>query len=296
MSCLFQEQQEMQNFNPYKIEIRENSMQTKLEQLQTYLSHYSQNSICIAFSGGVDSSLVLKVAAQTVPKVAAVYFQTTLHPVGDQNAAEKIAQEIGVPFYVIKLDEFTNPNIMKNPLDRCYQCKHMLFSILKDWAVQHGYSTCMDGTNLDDLHQYRPGIRALRELDIISPLAECHITKQEVRQIAAGFGLSSSDTPSSPCLATRLPYHTFITKEKLEKIEKAEQLLCKNGFPVNRVRVHDTIARIEIPSEQFLAFYQRSDLLLRLKRIGFDYITLDMEGFRSGSMDEPYQKQRGNQC
>ena len=106
-------------------------MQTKLEQLQTYLSNYAPNGICVAFSGGVDSSLVLKVAAQTVPKVAAVYFQTTLHPVGNQNTAENIAQEIGVPFYVIELDEFTNPNIMKNPLDRCYQCKHMLFSILK---------------------------------------------------------------------------------------------------------------------------------------------------------------------
>ena len=271
-------------------------MQTKLEQLQTYLSHYAQNGICIAFSGGVDSSLVLKVAAQTVPKVAAVYFQTTLHPVGNQNTAENIAQEIGVPFYVIELDEFTNPNIMKNPLNRCYQCKHMLFSILKDWAVQHGYSTCMDGTNLDDLHQHRPGIRALRELDIISPLADCHISKQEVRQMAADFRLSSSDTPSSPCLATRLPYHTLITKEKLEKIQKAEQLLYENGFPVNRVRMHDTIARIEIPSEQFFTFYQKSDLILLLKQIGFDYITLDMEWFRSGSMDEPYQKQRGNQC
>ena len=108
-------------------------------------------------------------------------------------------------------------NIMKNPLDRCYQCKHMLFSILKNSAVQGpNHSTCMDGTNLDDLYQYRPGIRALRELEIMSPLAECHITKQEVRQMAADFGLSSSDTPSSPCLATRLPYHTLITKEKLK--------------------------------------------------------------------------------
>ena len=205
-------------------------MQTKLEQLQTYLSNYAQNGICIAFSGGVDSSLVLKVAAQTVPKVAAVYFQTTLHPVGNQNTAENIAQEIGVPFYVIELDEFTNPNIMKNPLNRCYQCKHMLFSILKDWAVQHGYSTCMDGTNLDDLHQHRPGIRALRELDIISPLADCHISKQEVRQMAADFGLSSSDTPSSPCLATRLPYHTLTTKEKLEKFKKRNNCYMRKDF------------------------------------------------------------------
>lgn len=271
-------------------------MQTKLKQLQMYLSHYAKNGICIAFSGGVDSSLVLKVAAQTVPKVAAVYFQTTLHPAGYQDTAEKIAQEIGVPFYVIELDEFTNPNIMKNPLDRCYQCKYMLFSLLKDWAVQHGYSICMDGTNLDDLHQYRPGIRALRELNIISPLAECHITKQEVRQMAADFGLSSSETPSSPCLATRLPYDTLITKEKLDKVEKAEQLLFQNGFSVNRVRLHDTIARIEIPPERFSEFHQQSDLVFRLKQIGFDYITLDMEGFRSGSMDEPYQKQRGKQC
>lgn len=266
-------------------------MQTQLEQLQTYMSHYAKNGICIAFSGGVDSSLVLKVAAQTAPKVAAVYFQTTLHPAGDQNTAKKIAQEIGVPFYIIQLDEFTNPNIMKNPLDRCYQCKHMLFSLLKEWAVQHGYSICMDGTNLDDLQQYRPGIRALKELNIISPLAECHITKQDVRKMATDFGLSSSKTPSSPCLATRLPYDTLITKEKLEKIEQAERLLCQNGFSINRVRLHDTIARIEIPQEQFSEFQHHPDLILALKQIGFDYITLDMEGFRSGSMDEPYQKQ-----
>ena len=271
-------------------------MQKKLEQLQTYLSRYAKSGICIAFSGGVDSSLVLKAAAQTASKVAAVYFQTTLHPVGDQNTAKKIAQEIGVPFYVIALDEFTNPNILKNPLDRCYQCKHMLFSFFKQWAAEHGYSICMDGTNVDDLQQYRPGIRALKELNIISPLAECHITKREVRQMAADLGLSSSETPSSPCLATRLPYHTLITKEKLDKIEKAEQVLCQNGFPINRVRLHNTIARIEIPKEQFSEFYQQSDLVLALKQIGFDYITLDMEGFRSGSMDEPYQKQRGKQC
>lgn len=219
-----------------------------------------------------------------------------MHPVGNQNTAENIAQEIGVPFYVIELDEFTNPNIMKNPLNRCYQCKHMLFSILKDWAVQHGYSTCRMEPIWMIYTSIVPASAALRELDIISPLADCHISKQEVRQMAADFGLSSSDTPSSPCLATRLPYHTLITKEKLEKIQKAEQLLYENGFPVNRVRMHDTIARIEIPSEQFFTFYQKSDLILLLKQIGFDYITLDMEGFRSGSMDEPYQKQRGNQC
>ena len=261
-------------------------MQTKLEQLQTYLSHYSQNGICIAFSGGVDSSLVLKVAAQTVPKVAAVYFQTTLHPVGDQNAAEKIAQEIGVPFYVIKLDEFTNPNIMKNPLDRCYQCKHMLFSILKDWAVQHGYSTCMDGTNLDDLHQYRPGIRALRELDIISPLAECHITKQEVRKMAAGFELSSSDTPSSPCLATRLPYGTEIDMALLKRIGEGEEALRNLGLKNVRIRVHGEIARLEVDSASFPAILeQREEVLSILKKVGVPYLTLDLEGFRSGSMD-----------
>ena len=131
---------------------------------------------------------------------------------------------------------------------------------------------------------------------MVTPLAWMEPIWMIYTSMAADFGLSSSDTPSSPCLATRLPYHTLITKEKLEKIQKAEQLLCENGFPVNRVRMHDTIARIEIPSEQFFTFYQKSDLILLLKQIGFDYITLDMEGFRSGSMDEPYQKQRGNQC
>ena len=154
----------------------------------------------------------------------------------------------------------------------------------------------MDGTNLDDLYQYRPGIRALRELEIISPLAECHITKQEVRQMAAGFWAffirhSLFPLPGYDFLIIRL-----LPKKNLKKLKKAEQLLYENGFSINRVRMHDTIARIEIPTEQFFTFYQQSDLLLQLKQIGFDYITLDMEGFRSGSMDEPYQKQRGNQC
>ncbi len=271
-------------------------MEAQLLQLQAYLSRYAANGICVAFSGGVDSSLVLKAAAQTGADTAAVYFRTALHPAGDQNTAQRIAREIGVPFHVIALNEFANPAIMENPPDRCYHCKHMLFSMLKAWAEQHGYGVCMDGTNADDLQQYRPGIGALKELHIVSPLAECAFTKQQVRMLAARLGLSSANTPSSPCLATRLPYHTPVTKEKLAKIEKAELLLRQNGFPVNRVRLHGAIARIELPPEQFLLFHRQNGLIPALKKIGFDYITLDMEGFRSGSMDEPLQKQGEKSC
>lgn len=265
-------------------------MQITTKQFYAYMTPYIEGGICVAFSGGVDSSLVLKLAAQVSDHVVAVHFRTTLHPVGDEEQAKQIAKEIGVPFVVISLDEFTNPIILQNPRDRCYHCKHMLFSLLLAWAKEHHYSTCLDGTNFDDLNAYRPGIKALKELQILSPLADLKITKQEVRALAAQLGLSVSQKPSSPCLATRLPYNTPITIKAINQIATAEALLHQYGFPVNRVRLHNEIARIEIPKEQFSQFYKNETCIQALKQIGFTYITLDIEGFRSGSMDEPFEK------
>ena len=164
--------------------------------------------------------------------------------------------------------------------------KKYLFEYLLAYARSKGISRVLEGNNADDLKVYRPGIRAVRELGVSSPLAELGITKAEVREIAADMGLSSASRPSSPCLATRLPYGTEISFELLEKIDAGEQWMQEQGFAVVRLRVHGDILRIEIKKEQFAAFMQQADSVIRhMKELGFVYITLDMEGFRSGSMD-----------
>lgn len=248
------------------------------------------DGLCIAFSGGVDSSLLLKIACDeakiTNTKVYAVTFDTKLHPVGDVTIAKRVATEFGAEHYIIKIDELANVDILNNPIDRCYRCKKHLFENLILFANENNLSNIIDGTNFDDTKEYRPGIKALKELNIISPLAELQITKQKVRKFAESLGISVANRPSAPCLATRLPYNTAIDYELLAKIEKGETYLKELGFAVNRIRVHLDIARIEILPKQFNLFIQNNtEITNYLKNLGFTYITLDIEGFRSGSMD-----------
>ncbi len=246
--------------------------------------------LAIAFSGGVDSSILLKIACDEAKamhkKVHAITFETKLHPSCDLENAEKIATEVGAVHHIIRVNELDNIDIKFNPVDRCYKCKHYLFSSLIEFAKKLELKNIIDGTNFDDLSQYRPGIKALAELGIISPLAELKISKAEVRKIASELGLTVSNRPSAPCLATRLPYNTEIDFALLENIDKGEDYLKSLGFLVNRIRVHKDIARIEIEKMQFSLFIEKSELITaELKKLGFTYITLDLEGFRSGSMD-----------
>lgn len=265
-------------------------MKNKYLSLKKEMSRFIEDGICIAFSGGVDSSLILKVACETAKKhnknVYAVTFDTKLHSMSDIAISKAVAKDMGAIHKIIQVNEFENEEFVNNPVDRCYQCKKFLFTKLLEFAKNNNLKYVVDGTNADDLNEYRPGLKALKELGVISPLAKCGITKKEVREMAKELNISVATRPSTPCLATRLPYNTKITPKLLEKIEKSEEFIKKLGFDVIRVRVHDNIARIEIDKEEFSSFLQKRDLIINyLKELGFVYITLDLEGFRSGSMD-----------
>lgn len=263
----------------------------KKKALYETIRNYVQQDLCIAFSGGVDSSLLLKLAKKYAEekksRIYAVTFDTILHPSCDLEIAQKVAKETGVIHKVIFVNELEQADIRFNPENRCYLCKKALFEKLKEYAREVHAGMILEGTNEDDLHVYRPGIKAVKELGIISPLADCGFTKEEVRKLAGELGISVAGRPSTPCLATRLPYGVQIKMETLHQIAEGEEYLKSRGFMVVRLRVHQDIARVEIPREQFGKFLEQGDeIVKKLKEIGFDYITLDMQGFRSGSMDE----------
>ncbi len=265
-------------------------MKDKYIELKQYISKFVEEGLCIAFSGGVDSSLILKVASDISKnlhkKIYAVTFDTKLHPVSDIAISKRVAEEMGVDHEVIELNEFNNKDILKNPINRCYLCKRYLFETLLEFAKDNNVKHVLDGTNADDLKVYRPGVKALSELGIISPLADLGITKEEVRKMAVNLNISVAERPSTPCMATRLPYNTEIDFELLKKIEKSEEFIKSLGFNVVRVRVHDDIVRIEVNKEDFIRLVEDSNIIIKyLKDLGFTYITLDIEGFRSGSMD-----------
>ena len=260
------------------------------EMLQARMRELVSEDICLAFSGGVDSSLLLKVAAdaaaETGKKVYAVTFDSRLHPSCDLRIARQVAGELGGIHQVMEVDELEQEEIRMNPVNRCYLCKRHLFMTLKKLAGEKGVRRILDGTNEDDMHVYRPGIRALKELGIISPLAELHITKEAVKGMASEYGISVASRPSTPCMATRLPYNTRIDYDVLDRIAQGEAYL-RDALPGNvRLRLHGGIARLEVDNEAFARLLDmRADVVRQLKGLGFTYVTLDLEGFRSGSMD-----------
>jgi TIGR00268 family protein len=261
-----------------------------LEKLYNLLEQHSEEGIAIAFSGGVDSSLLLKAACDVSAKrnrpVLAVTFETKLHPHGDLEEARDMAKKFGAIHQTILVDEFTDTEIMNNPIDRCYRCKRLLFQTLIEYAKEQGYTYLIDGTNYDDLDAYRPGMKALKELGIHSPLLELQITKQQIRSLASHLEVSSSDKPSAPCLATRLPYGTHFDYELLHRIDQGEQYIRSLGYYNVRLRLHEDILRIEVDKSSLSKFIEDADRIIQhLKELNFIYITLDLEGFRSGSMD-----------
>ncbi|MGI5906563.1 MAG: ATP-dependent sacrificial sulfur transferase LarE [Candidatus Pararuminococcus gallinarum] len=254
--------------------------------LEKTIAQHGKDGLCIAFSGGVDSGLLLGIAAQLPIRVHAVTFATQLHPAVDLEAARAMAHELGVIHTILPIDELSDEGILMNPHDRCYRCKRLLFSKLREYAEEQGLGCVMDGTNADDLTEYRPGLRALAELKVVSPLAELGLHKSQVRELAQAMGMSIAQKPSSPCLATRLPYGTRITPQALAQIEQGESFLKDNGFQVCRLRVYGDTARIEILPDDFHRMMElREDVIQYIKGLGFSYVTLDLEGFRSGSMD-----------
>ena len=262
-----------------------------MDSLKSFMLEKTSQDVAVAFSGGADSSLILKMAVDAAKlnrrEVYAMCIKTTLHPVGEAEEARKTAEAIGAKFEVIEVDEFAEAGIADNPEDRCYRCKYYMFSRLKERAASMGITTILDGTNEDDLHVYRPGIRALKELGILSPLAECGCTKEKVRQLLRLYGIETANKPAMPCLATRFPYGTHLTRKKLQKVDEAEKFIRSFGGYNVRVRVHDKVARIEVDrSGEEIILQHREEIISKLSTLGYDYITLDLEGFRSGSMDK----------
>lgn len=273
-----------------------NNIDKRFEVLKKIIASYVKENVMVAFSGGVDSSLILKLSCEAAKesghKVFAVMLKTMLHPAKEVDQARTVAKEVGADFFVLQMDELNKAGILKNPVDRCYLCKKYLFGELKKEAEKLGARIILEGTNEDDLHVYRPGIRAIKELGIISPLAEAKMTKQDVRALAEEYGISVSKKASTPCLATRFPYGTFLSYEKMHKVEQGEGFLKSLGMYNVRLRVHEDVARIEVDAADMdKVIINRLEIAAYLKTLGYRYITLDVEGFRSGSMDDFLKKE-----
>lgn len=243
--------------------------------------------LAIAFSGGVDSTYLLHEAVKAgKEKVTALIMKTPSVPERELDEAVTFCKSRGISFFVLPADPFSAAGFRENGRDRCYICKHFLFSALLEKAKEEGIPFVADGTNADDTKEFRPGLRALKELDIRSPLAEAGLTKKEIRELSEKEGLPTWNKPSFSCLATRFPYGEELTVEKLRKTEAAENLLAELGFTQRRVRVHGNLARIEVlPAEIPLLLERRDMISSRLEELGFLYTTVDLKGFRSGSMD-----------
>ncbi|NLP03437.1 MAG: ATP-dependent sacrificial sulfur transferase LarE [Fibrobacter sp.] len=265
----------------------------KLSKLQEILSRY--DSAVIAFSGGVDSTFLARIAADvTGNNVLLVTASSSTYPVRELEESRKLALSLNMKHRVIVSEELDIAGFSENNPDRCYYCKLELFRKITQIASEEGYAVVFDGSNADDVHDYRPGRRALRELGIISPLCEAGFTKQEIRDISAKMGLSTASKPSFACLASRFPYGEKITGDKLSRVGKAEDSLIKLGFHQFRVRSHGDLARIEIESSQMdMAWAMRGEMERVCREAGFTFAALDLRGYRTGAMNEALN-QAGN--
>lgn len=261
----------------------------KYVQLQFIL--HEMESVVIGYSGGVDSSLLLKVAVDTLGANAlAVIGKSDTYPSREYEEAEKFVKDLGVAYEIVYTKETDNLKFKENPPDRCYYCKTELFTKLSEIAKSKNIKWIADGTNVDDLGDFRPGLKAVREKNVRSPLLEAGFTKNDIRELSKVLKLPTWDKQSFACLSSRFPYGTKIDPEKLKKIDTAETFLRDNGFKYYRVRHHDDkTLRIEVGKNEIARFFDenfRKALIENFKNLGFVYITLDLEGFRSGSMNE----------
>ena len=247
-------------------------------------------SAVVAFSSGVDSTFLLRVAHEELgERVVAVTAHSHSFPKRELDEAAAFCRAEGVRHVVIDSEELGIPGFAENPPDRCYHCKRELFSKLLAFAHENGLAAVLEGSNIDDDGDYRPGRRAIRELGIVSPLHEVGLTKAEIRVLSREMGLPTSDKPSFACLASRFPYGERITAAALERVEKAEQWLLDAGLGLTqlRVRSHGDMARIEVPPSDIPRLAARaSEIAAAFKELGFAYITLDLRGYRTGSMNE----------
>lgn len=267
-------------------------LQEKFEKLKQILKN--MGSILVAYSGGVDSTFLLKVAKETIGNnVLAVSAKSETYPRREYQEAEKIARRLKVKHLMITTEELLNPQFSANPTDRCYYCKKELFTKLKQIALEKGIDHIADGTNYDDITDFRPGMRAVKELGVRSPLKEAGLTKREIRLLSHKMNLPTWNKPAFACLASRFPYNTSIDEDRLRMVSEAEDYLYKLGFEQIRVRHYGSLARIEIPPEDIASLVSpniRNKVVRKLKEIGYHYVTLDIQGYRPGSMNEVLRK------
>ncbi len=264
------------------------------ENLMEELKKNRDQDVIVAFSGGVDSSLILKLCCEqakiTGNKVYAITFHTQLHPMNEIKQTQDLAQEMGAEHLILYVDELSEAKIENNPVDRCYRCKKHLFTTLKRQAENMNISIIYEGSNADDMNQYRPGFQAVKELGIKSPLVASNMNKVNIRAMAEEYGLTVYSKPSLPCMATRFPYNTKLDYSMMEKLDKFEEYIRSLGGYNVRLRIHKEIARIEIDPKDFpLIIEHQKEIIHLVKDMGLQYVTLDLEGFRSGSMDYKIQ-------
>lgn len=267
-------------------------LEDKLQDLRSYLK--SLGSVAIAFSSGVDSTFLLKVAHEVLgDKAIAITAQSHSFPRREREEAREFCEKEGIRQVICHCDELQIEGFSQNPPNRCYICKKALFQQICDLAKENQIAYVAEGSNMDDMGDYRPGLMAVTELGIKSPLREAKLTKAEIRAYSKQMGLLTWDKPSFACLSSRFAYGETITKEKLKMVEKAEELLLGYGFEQMRVRIHGLLARIEVLPEELPKLMEeqtRQEIYTKLKEYGFSYITVDLMGYRMGSMNEMLKK------
>jgi uncharacterized protein len=267
-------------------------MDTKFERLTNLLRE--QEGLLVAFSAGVDSTFLLKIAHMVMSeKAIALTASSPTAPPGELEAAKEFAKNLGCRHIILDSHEMANPSFAENPVNRCFFCKDELYRICRKQADQLGIATVVDGTNLDDLKDHRPGLKAAKEWGVRHPLVEAEMTKEDIRRYSRALDLPTWDKPSSPCLSSRFPYGTEITFDRLKKVAACEVFMKELRFREFRVRYHGDLARIEVSPNEIDRLFEREirdAIVKKFKEIGFNYVSLDLQGFRSGSLNEALQK------